>query len=183
MEKVKNGAGRSGYTGCVDGLDLTSLILFCINIEIDCCFGLEEEKRKNGDKMRRVKSNSGFVSFTRIDQSTNHCRDFNASTSHSIASSNPVPFIAEVLKICHFRSLWVKSRLKCEMMIWCYLNAANPNSFATSVGDIAPSISCLFAKTNNIAASGLCTHVGLTIGSLSYKEIYSKKAFKAHFLF
>lgn len=34
-----------------------------------------------------------------------YCRDFSASTSHSIASSSPVPFTAEVLKICHFLSL------------------------------------------------------------------------------
>ncbi|TNN55155.1 hypothetical protein EYF80_034600 [Liparis tanakae] len=56
-------------------------------------------------------------------------------TYHSIASSRPVPFVAEVLKICHFLSL----------------RAGRPKELATSAGVIAWSISCLFANTTRIA--------------------------------
>ena len=83
-----------------------------------------------------------------------YCRDLSASTSHSIASSSPVPFTADVLKICHFLSL-KRSIQNQGRKIGGYLSAAKPNSFATSVGDIAPSISCLFAKTNKIAKGKL----------------------------
>lgn len=56
-------------------------------------------------------------------------------TYHSIASSRPVPFVAEVLKICHFLSL----------------RTGRPKELATSAGVIAWSISCLFANTNRMA--------------------------------
>lgn len=56
-------------------------------------------------------------------------------TYHSIASSRPTPFRAEVLKICHFLSF----------------RAGRPRAFATSVGVIAWSMSCLFAKTTRMA--------------------------------
>lgn len=56
-------------------------------------------------------------------------------TYHSIASSRPMPFVAEVLKICHFLSL----------------SAGRPRALATSVGVIACSMSCLFANTTKMA--------------------------------
>lgn len=57
------------------------------------------------------------------------------TTYHSIPSSRPVPFTAEVLKICHFLSL----------------RAGRPRELATSVGVMACSMSCLFAKTIRMA--------------------------------
>lgn len=56
-------------------------------------------------------------------------------TYHSIASSNPVPFIAEVLKIWYLLVLMFVS----------------PRAFATSLTVIAPSMSCLLANTTNTA--------------------------------
>lgn len=56
-------------------------------------------------------------------------------THHSIASSSPVPLVAEVLNICHFRSF----------------KAGRPRAFAISVGVMACSMSCLFANTTKMA--------------------------------
>lgn len=58
-----------------------------------------------------------------------------ADTHHSIASSSPVPLVAEVLNICHLRSF----------------RAGKPRAFAISVGVMACSMSCLFAKTTKMA--------------------------------
>ena len=80
---------------------------------------------------------------------------------HSMASSRPVPFVAEVLKICHFLSL----------------RAGRPRELATSAGVIACSMSCLFANTTRMAffsssscyviqgrVSGHGTHITLCTG-------------------
>ena len=65
----------------------------------------------------------------------NYCLLFNVSTNHSIASSRPVPLVAEVLNICHFQPF----------------KAGNPSEFAISEGVMACSMSCLFANTTKMA--------------------------------
>lgn len=52
-----------------------------------------------------------------------------------MASSRPVPLIADVLKIWYF----------------LFFKDGNPSAFATSAAVMAPSISCLFANTHNTA--------------------------------
>uniref|UniRef100_A0A0E9X3R7 Uncharacterized protein n=1 Tax=Anguilla anguilla TaxID=7936 RepID=A0A0E9X3R7_ANGAN len=64
-----------------------------------------------------------------------YCLLLRDSTNHSIASSSPVPLVADVLKICHFLSL----------------SAGSPRELATSVGVMACSISCLLANTTRMA--------------------------------
>ena len=54
---------------------------------------------------------------------------------HSIASSSPSPFVAEVLKMAHV----------------LLLSAARPRAVDTSEGLIAPSRSCLLANTHRMA--------------------------------
>lgn len=57
------------------------------------------------------------------------------STHHSIASSSPVPLIADVLKIWYL----------------CVVMDVRPRALATSLGVIAPSMSCLLANITNTA--------------------------------
>ena len=56
-------------------------------------------------------------------------------THHSIASSNPSPLVAEVLKMA-------------QVLL---LSAARPRALETSEGLMAPSRSCLLAKTHRMA--------------------------------
>ena len=70
-----------------------------------------------------------------------------------MASSSPVPLVADVLKICHFLSL----------------SAGRPRELATSVGVMAWSMSCLLAKTTRMAffSSSSCTQqVGISLDKL-----------------
>lgn len=67
--------------------------------------------------------------------SQSYCLLFSVSTNHSMASSRPVPLVAEVLKICHFRSF----------------KAGSPRELAISEGVMACSMSCLFANTTKMA--------------------------------
>lgn len=89
-----------------------------------------------------------------------HCLLFKASTNHSIASSSPVPLVAEVLNICHFRSF----------------KAGKPRAFAISVGVMACSMSCLFANTTKMAffsssSSSIATSSDLEVPILSRSQL------------
>lgn len=83
-----------------------------------------------GDRVSGSATESQHVDLVTFDWTAAVSR-----TYHSIASSRPTPFRAEVLKICHFLSF----------------RAGRPRAFATSVGVIAWSMSCLFAKTTRMA--------------------------------
>lgn len=89
-----------------------------------------------------------------------HCLLFKASTNHSMASSSPVPLVAEVLNICHFLSF----------------SAGKPSALAISVGVMACSMSCLFANTTKMAffnssSSSIATSSDFEVPILSRSQL------------
>lgn len=79
-----------------------------------------------------------------------------------MASSRPVPFIADVLKIWYF----------------LFFNDGNPKEFATSAAVMAPSMSCLFAKTHNTAFLSSSSLIGKHKISFNYLNKFKVSYFK-----
>lgn len=107
--------------------------------------GVHQPERDEGGEQTQVSVGK------QASQSRSIINFLSGSTHHSIASSRPVPLVADVLKICHFLSL----------------RAGRPRALATSVGVMAWSMSCLLAKTTRMAffsSSSWRTHRAAELG-------------------